>query len=102
MSAQGKSRAVTAIRDAIKAIDREQREPDPWEKYQLTLALGSALQGHWGYATARAEQALTPPAERVRFEGYPEFEHLDLAALRTLLAKVEVTLIRDNPDDEHE
>ncbi len=101
MSARDKLRAITAIRDAIKAIDRERREPDPWEKYQLTLALGSALQGHWGYATARAEQALTPPAERVLIEGEPEVERLDLAALRTLLAKVELTPA-DDYDGEHE
>jgi len=69
--ADEKKRATAAIATALATIDGEQREPDPWEREHLYIAVMSAFHGRYRLAVAYAEKALTPTDDRGPFAEGP-------------------------------
>jgi hypothetical protein len=94
--ADEKKRATAAIATALATIDGEQREPDPWEREHLYIAVMSAFHGRYQLAAAYAEKALTPTDDRDPFAGDLGLDDCDLAAFRILLSNAESTPPKTN------
>jgi len=94
--ADEKKRATAAIATALATIDGEQREPDPWEREHLYIAIMSAFHGRYRLAAAYAEKALTPTDDRDPFAEDLGLDDCDLAAFRILLSNAESTPPKTN------
>ena len=82
---QEKNEAVTAIEITLSTVEKEQREPDHWERAFLVQAIDMLFRGAYGLATVDAELALTPLTERSSKPNLPSdplFERLLREALR--------------------
>lgn len=70
------------VSDTLDALDKETREPDPWEAQDIASALGLLLLDWYSAASAAAIKALTPSSERAdpaswtRVDGTPTTQEL--------------------------
>ena len=93
-----KQRAVEMIEDALNALDRDDREPDAWERDCLAMAIDSIFRGLYGLAETEANLAMTPPNQRGRPSPLPD-ENLDFTkkVLREVLAQANAEPLRLSP-----
>lgn len=95
-----KERATAQIQSVIDLIAQQKREPDLWERVNLSHAINSVFRGAYNLATATAEHAMTPIHERSPFANLHTDELIvkcDLTLLQRALKLAEQDEVREFP-----
>jgi hypothetical protein len=95
-----KAEAVRAINDALRILQRENREPDAWERQSLGTAVNATFRGAYRLAAAEADLAMTPPSMRSpewRPSSNEVYKVCSLKNLRAALAEAEADPLRSYP-----
>lgn len=95
-----KGRATQLIQKVIDSIGEQRREPDLWERVNLSHAINSVFRGAYNLAAATAEHAMTPVHDRSPFDNLQTDELMkkcDLTLLQKALLVAEQDSLREFP-----
>ena len=96
-----KRKAVAALRYACAAIERQQREPDPWERAYIKRGIDLLIAGAYDAVQPEVESALLAPAQRsLRAQPLvdPVLDRLTLVRLKRELNAAARKPVMPNPD----
>ncbi|HXQ51989.1 MAG TPA: hypothetical protein VN802_12910 [Stellaceae bacterium] len=90
--------SIASVEAALTAIERQRREPDPWERFHLAQAFVMIFNGIYRAAPIDVDLAMLPPAERVTTMAIPAvFGDCTLTVLREALRAVKAEPVRPFP-----
>lgn len=85
-----KQHATDTISELIDAFQKDERDPDHWERVHVAAAISAVLSGLYGLAVAECWNALTPPSFRstAHLPTDEIYDRLNTGRLREILDKV--------------
>ena len=95
-----KTQAVADIEGSIAAIEKENRQPDRWERVFLVQAISMLFRGAYGLARTDAALAVTAPSGRSLTPYLPTdplYDRINIPMLRHALREAEAEPVRDYP-----
>lgn len=95
-----KAAALDAIDATLETLEKEQRNPDDWERVCLLRAFAAIFSGGYNLAVAEAQLALVPPNKRSpesELPTDPNFDRYDLPMLRLVFQTAQSEPVRRFP-----
>jgi hypothetical protein len=87
---------IEAIRQALSAIDSENRQPDAWERVNLIVAIDLILRGAYPFVAPMVAHAMTPADKRVKIAADPALDACDLDFFRRTITEAAAQSVRDH------
>ena len=90
--------AVQSLKEALRNIGMEGRQPDLWERLSLIYGINALFRGLYRLADASAERAMVPEGERSKeILSSDLVGNYDLATLEEALRVAEAEPVRQHP-----
>jgi hypothetical protein len=95
-----KNNALQIVENALAIIEKENRDPDAWERQSLARAINAIYRGAYNLAAAEARFALVPSEEREpgwQASADVPIDLFNAGVLRQAMVKVKGEPIRHSP-----